>query len=73
MEPTLDAPAIEDLETFFAKATLPDRILLLPGSTIVDSPLFLKTQFSILRSSVDQTARRLAFERLLRLKTVMND
>jgi len=71
MEETMDDAGIKALESFFAQAALPDQVQLDPGTRIINVGLFVKTQFTILKESTDQVARRLAFERLLRLKAVL--
>ena len=67
----LDEQAVQALRTFFDQTPLPERVALDAGTTVIDVPLFLKTQFSVLESGNSQAVRRPAFERLIRLREVL--
>jgi len=67
----LDEQAVHALQTFFNTAPLPDRVALDAGTTVIDVPLFLKTQFNVLQSTNSQAVRRPAFDRLVRLRAVL--
>jgi len=68
----MDDSTIAELKVFFAGILLPDKIEIYPGTSIVDIPLFLKTQFTIVENG-SPVVQRPAFERLVRLRELLSN
>lgn len=68
----MDDSTIAELKAFFAGILLPDKIEIYPGTTIVDIPLFLKTQFTTVENG-SSVVQRPAFERLVRLRELLSN
>lgn len=67
----MDEVRIEELRLFFDKTAVPPTIRLDSGTVITDTDKFLKAQFNILASGHSLTVRRPPFDRLVRLRTIM--
>jgi hypothetical protein len=68
---TIDEAVLLSLEAHFKQLELPKQIQLYPGSLVIEVPKFIQTQLSILRGGNNWAVRRPAYDRLVRLKAML--
>jgi hypothetical protein len=62
---------INELEQFFKSVTLPQEIQLTKSEKVIDVKLFVKTSLSVCRSNQGQKAFTAAYDRLVKLKELL--
>lgn len=66
-----DEQNLIELEAYLQTASLPKKVDLVVGSSIIDVPKFIETQLNYARSDGNSPVRKLALERLLRLRAIL--
>jgi hypothetical protein len=69
----VDENILKELEDFFKKTSLPDRVTIAPGSVIIDVRKFIEAQFSRARAEGSSPVRRLSVERLQILRSLLEN
>ena len=62
---------VEELDAFFATATLPSALQLYPGNKIVGLPVFVESHLAVLKHSGSHGIYEVFYTRLIRLREMI--